>query len=194
MKVRNILLLIIATIFLSSEAFGSNGFFRNWKLSIGAKLAIDDYTRIIKEDTLLVMNINKNDSLSFTLDGNMSSIESFINNPPFYYSIYKKHIILIYNGDEINYYPNPTDLALMYNFLSKYIDTSEFINCDWENYTFTIKLKSTKYDIIDQVIIQYEINNDSIIKKDIFRDSKIDDYSKRRFKPKYIKGDKQRDK
>jgi hypothetical protein len=186
MKTRNIILLIIVIILFSFDAIGSNGFFCYRKLCLGVKLAIEDFTKINNNDTILVMNTNKEDSLTFTLDGNESSIMSFIDNPPLYYSIHEKHIVLIYNGDEKKYNPNPSELATMFDFLSKFIDTSEFVKCDWENYIFSIKLKQLRSDVYDQAIIQYKINNDSIIKKEIFYDSKHEDYFKRRFKPKYI--------
>ena len=186
MKTRNVILPIIVLILFSFEAKGSNGFFRYRKLSSGVKLAIEDYTKNNNEDTIIVMNINEKDSLTFTLDGNQSSITTFINNPPMYYSLFNTHIVLIYNGDENKYYPSPFDLELMFDFLSKFINTSEMVKCDWESYNFTLKLKTTKYDIYDQAIIQYKVNNDSILQKKIFYDSKIDDYLKKRFKPKYI--------
>jgi len=186
MKALKFILPIIVLILFSFDAIGSNGFFRYRKLSSGFNQAIENFTKNNKEDTIIVMNINEKDSFTFTLDGNKSSITTFIDNPPMYYSFYKKHIILIYNGEEKNYYPSSSDLALMFNFLSKYINTSEFRKCDWDNYKFTLRLKATKYDIYDQAIMQYKVNNDMILKKEIFYDSKIDDYFKRRFKPKYI--------
>lgn len=140
--------------------------FKFLKLNVGTKTAIEDYGKKYDNYNMLaLLYLNKHDTDSFSLVGNIGMIQ-FIISPPMYYSLVNGRVILIYNGEEKSYIPSPTDMDVMFDFLSNFTETKDFINCDWEKKVIQhnpFLIGDNRFLIYDPPIINYHISQDTII-------------------------------
>lgn len=163
MIIKIIKLLVLLGCLCHFPTIYSQSSFKYVKLDAGTKMAIEDYSKYDNNDMLVLQYLNKQDTNKFLLVGNIGA-STFIISPPMYYSLVKSRLILIYNGEEDSYAPSPKCMEVMFDFISNFTDTKEYIYCDWEGkIIYRRPLKSHKIFIYDPLIFDYHVNSDTII-------------------------------
>jgi len=182
----SLLCCLLSTTSLKSE----NDCFRYIELSKGIKNAIKDYEEYHENKGMLRLKYqyNNSDSVVFTLEDG-ADVFYFMAYPTIYYSFYKGRMILIYTGEEKKYNHNAADIENVICFLSNFVSgyTGTVINCDWEKQELTLREKRLSM-FYDPPIMQYYIENDSIIRKQMFTPDidEINLYMKRLYEINFI--------
>lgn len=186
MNLLRLKLVMIFIFFVIFEITGKTGFFKYIKLDEGTKCAVKDYHEHYDYNKMLIMVYNNNsDTTTFTLVGDIG-ISSFIKSPSMFYSLYMNRIILIYNGEENDFTPNPIDMSLMFDFLSNFVDTEGILKCNWDKDEIIYKKTFMRHVpiVYDPIIMEYKVSKDTIINKKIFYGE--GGYPLIRFRPKFI--------
>lgn len=168
-KMKSRLYFILFFIFFLSSIYCQSAF-KYIKLNTCVEKAIEDYNNKYEYNGMLILRyLNKQKTDSFSLVGEIGII-CFIISPPKYYSLVNDRVILIYNGEELTFNPSSSDMEIMFDFLSNFTDTKDIVRCDWTNkiiYHKQLLSKGDKPVINDPLIIDYHINNGTIVKSKI---------------------------